>query len=140
MPRTPDPEVGGSSPTRVKLGSNRVVSLSKAHLLPESTGNTQEVVAPSQHDRKIVYRDVKNQINNKTTVKVYNVPELKQSEPKSSQNTKRTYGQPSEQLFPKRWPLSNLKRTRNNINTRKVKHHQDSDTKTGNREPYCNIN
>ena len=36
MPRTPDPEVGGSSP----LGSNRVVSLSKAHLLPQSTGNT----------------------------------------------------------------------------------------------------
>ena len=25
----------------------------------------------------------------------------------NSQNTKRTYGQPSEQLFPKRWPLSN---------------------------------
>ena len=23
----------------------------------------------------------------------------------NSQNTKRTYGQPSEQLFPKRWPL-----------------------------------
>ena len=32
------------------LGSNSVVSLSKAHLLPKSTGNTQEVVAPSQHD------------------------------------------------------------------------------------------
>ena len=42
MPRTPDPEVGG--------GSNRVVSLSKAHLLLKSTGNTQEAVAPSQHD------------------------------------------------------------------------------------------
>ena len=28
-------------------GQNRVVSLSKAHLLPKSTGNTQEVVAPS---------------------------------------------------------------------------------------------
>ena len=25
----------------------------------------------------------------------------------NSQNTKRTYGQPSKQLFPKRWPLSN---------------------------------
>ena len=23
----------------------------------------------------------------------------------NSQNTKRTYGQPSEQLFPKKWPL-----------------------------------
>ena len=48
MPRTPDPEVGGSSPTRVKP----CVSLSKSHkiLLPKSTGNTQEAVAPSQHD------------------------------------------------------------------------------------------
>ena len=45
IPRTPDPEVGGSSP-----GSIRVVSLSKAHLLPKSTGNTQEAVAPSKHD------------------------------------------------------------------------------------------
>ena len=27
------------------------------------------------------------------------------------QNTKRTYSQPSEQLFPKRWPLSNRNRT-----------------------------
>ena len=32
------------------FGSNRVVSLSKAHLLPKSTGNTQEAVALSQHD------------------------------------------------------------------------------------------
>ena len=46
MPRTSDPEVG----VRAPLGSNRVVSLSKAHLLPKSTGNTQEAVAPSQHD------------------------------------------------------------------------------------------
>ena len=29
---------------------NRVVSLSKAHLLPKSTGNTREAVAPYQHD------------------------------------------------------------------------------------------
>ena len=28
----------------------RVVSLSKTHLPPKSTGNTQEAVAPSQHD------------------------------------------------------------------------------------------
>ena len=60
MPRTPDPEVGGSSP----LGSNRVVSLSKVHLLPKSTGNTQEAMALAQHDWKIVYRDVKNQSTN----------------------------------------------------------------------------
>ena len=31
----------------------------------------------------------------------------------NSQNTKRTYGQPSQQLFPKRWPLSNPNRTKN---------------------------
>ena len=47
------------------------------------------------------------------------------------QNTKRTYGQTSEQLFPKRWSLSNPNRTRN-MNTRKVKRHLNSDTKTGN--------
>ena len=29
-----------------------------------------------------------------------------------SQNTKRTYGQPSEQVVPKRWPLSNRNRTK----------------------------
>ena len=69
--------------------------------------------------------------------------ELKQSEPKSSpqnqkreitnitnsQNTKRTYCQPSEQLFPKRWPLSNRNRIRNNMNTHKVKRYRNSDTK-----------
>ena len=40
-------------------------------------------------------------------------PQLQSSKPKrkitnitNSQNTKITYGQPSEQLFPKRWPLS----------------------------------
>ena len=41
----------------------------------------------------------------------------------NSQNTKRTYGQPSEQLFPKRWLLSNQNRTKNDMNTRKVKRH-----------------
>ena len=35
----------------------RVVSLSKTHLLPKSTGNTQEAVAPSRHDW-IVYWDI----------------------------------------------------------------------------------
>ena len=40
-----------------------VVSLSKTNLLPKSAGNTQEAAAPSQHDCKIVYQDVKNQIN-----------------------------------------------------------------------------
>ena len=56
----------------------------------------------------------------------------------NSQNTKRTYGQPSEQLFPKRWPLSNRSRTKNNMNTRKVKRHRNADTKTGNRESQQN--
>ena len=35
-----------------------------------------------------------------------------------SQNTKRTYGQPSEQLFLKRWSLSNPNRAKNYIYTR----------------------
>ena len=43
-----------------------------------------------------------------------------------SQKTKRTYGRPSKQLFPKRWPLSNRNRTKNNMNTHKVKRHQNS--------------
>ena len=57
----------------------------------------------------------------------------------NSQNTKRrTYGQPSEKLLPKRWPLSNPNRTKNNMNTRKLKRHRNSDTKTCNREPQQN--
>ena len=46
-----------------------------------------------------------------------------------SKNTKRTYCQPSEQLFPKRWPLSNRNRIKNDMNTHKVKRHRNSDTK-----------
>ena len=34
-------------------------------------------------------------------------PKREMTDITSSQNTKRTYGQPSELLFPKRWPLSN---------------------------------
>ena len=56
----------------------------------------------------------------------------------NSQNTKRTYCQPSEQLFPKRWSLRNRNRTKNNMDTNKVKIHRNSDTKTGNREPQQN--
>ena len=33
--------------------------------------------------------------------------------------TQRTYGQPSEQLVPERWPLSNPNRTKNNKNIHK---------------------
>ena len=47
MPRTPDPEAGGSSPTRVKP----CCVLEESTFTPEkTTGNTQEAVAPSQHD------------------------------------------------------------------------------------------
>ena len=46
MPRTPDPEVGGSSPTRVKP----CCVLEQGTFTPKSTGNTQEAVALSQHD------------------------------------------------------------------------------------------
>ena len=47
----------------------------------------------------------------------------------NSQNIKRTYGQPSDQLFPKRLLLRNPNRTKNNMITHKVKHHRNSDTK-----------
>ena len=49
----------------------------------------------------------------------------------NSQNTKGTYGQPGEQLFSKRWSLSNPNRTKNNMKTRstKLKRHRNSDTK-----------
>ena len=46
-------------------------------------------------------------------------PKREITEITNSQNTKRTYDQLSEQLFPKRWPLSNRNRTKNNINTHK---------------------
>ena len=39
----------------------------------------------------------------------------------NSKNTNRTYGQPSMQLFPERWPLCNPDRSKINMNTRKVK-------------------
>ena len=45
-------------------------------------------------------------------------PEREITKITNSQNIKRTYGQ----LFPKRWPQSNQNRTKNNMNTRKVKH------------------
>ena len=63
-------------------------------------------------------------------------PQIQPSKPKreityitNCQNTKRTCVQPSQQLFPKRWPLSNRKRTKTNMNTHKVKRHRNSDTK-----------
>ena len=57
----------------------------------------------------------------------------------NSQNTKRTYGQSSEQLFTKWWPLiSNRIQAKTNMDARKVKRHRNSDTKTGNREPQQN--
>ena len=46
----------------------------------------------------------------------------------NSQNTKRTYSQPSARQFRERWPHSNRNRTKN-MNTHKVKHHRNSDTK-----------
>ena len=51
--RTPEREVGGSRPTYA------VVVLEQDRLLPGSTGNTQEAVAPSRHDLKVVDWDVK---------------------------------------------------------------------------------
>ena len=54
--------------------------------------------------------------------------QIQPSKPKR-EITKNTNSQLSEQLFPKWWPLSNPNRTKINMNTRKVKRHQNSDTK-----------
>ena len=56
-------EVGGSILTR------RGVSLSKVHLPPKRTDNTQEAVAPSRHDLKIVNLGVKQKRNGMKTRK-----------------------------------------------------------------------
>ena len=64
MVNTSDP--GSSGRGFEPHSGRRVVSLSKTYLPPKSTGNNQEAVAPSQHDLKIVYRDVKHQIKPRT--------------------------------------------------------------------------
>ena len=61
-----------------------------------------------------------------TTIKVGKDQELKQpqiqqqetTKTANMQNTKRTHGQPSEQLFPKKWSLSNPNRTKSNLITK----------------------
>ena len=50
----------------------------------------------------------------------------------------RTHGQPSGQLFSKRFPLNNQNRTKSIMKKHKVKHHQNFDTRTGNRELHQN--
>ena len=45
-----------------------------------------------------------------------------------NKNTMRTNGQPSGQLFPKRWSRSNPNRTKGIVNEHKLKHHQNSVT------------
>ena len=58
----------------------------------------------------------------------------------NSQNTKRTYGQPSKQLFHKSWSFSNPNRTKNNMSRvmRKpafcICENKDADQLRGNRE------
>ena len=46
----PQKMVGEARWTSGRDSGRRVVSLSKIHLPPKSTGNTQEAVAPSRHD------------------------------------------------------------------------------------------
>ena len=55
--QTLEQEVGGSILTQVTV----LYPLARYIYLPKSTGNTQEAVAPSQHDKKIVDWDVKPQ-------------------------------------------------------------------------------
>ena len=52
-----------------------------------------------------------------------------------SQNTKRTYCKPNEQLSPERWPLSCLNLTKYNIDTQKVKTVQTATKTIKHREP-----
>ena len=56
----------------------RVVSLSKTYLPPKKrTGNTQEAVAPSQHDLNIAFRDVRHITKPKNTLFLYDTTALK---------------------------------------------------------------
>ena len=55
------------------------------------------------------------------------------------QNTKITYGQLGEQLFPKSLPLSNRNGTKNNLTIHKVKRHRNSDTKNRQRRTTTKI-
>ena len=64
--RTPEREVRNRPPPCCVLEQDT--------LLPKSTGNTQEAVAPSRHDRKIVDWDVKPQ--HKQTNKFYYIKKL----------------------------------------------------------------
>ena len=57
------------------------------------------------------------------------IPLTKLEKNANSQNRKGTYGQLSEQLFPKRWLLSNLSRTKNYINKDKMESHKYCDNK-----------
>ena len=56
----------------------------------------------------------------------------------NKQNTKRTYGQPNEQLFPKGGHSATETELKNNMHTHKVKRHRNSDTQKVNREPQQN--
>ena len=56
----------------------------------------------------------------------------------NSQNTKRTYGQPSEQLFPQRWPLSNSNQTKMIWTNTRWNVTETLTPKIGNREPQQN--
>ena len=90
-----------------------------------------------------IYCDVRKEDDIKVKVKYMQRPgtetirtQILSSNPKqeitnitNNQYAKRTYGQPNEQLFPKRWPLSDPNRTKNNMNTRNLKRHHNSDTK-----------
>ena len=53
-------------------------------------------------------------------------PKLEITNITNSQKTKITYGQPSEQIFPKVWPLNNRNRSKTNMDTRKVKRHRNT--------------
>ena len=76
----------------------------------------------SKSDKSYKYAIIRNWSNQNP------IPAFKITKITNSQNSKRTYGQPSGQLFPTLWPLINPNRTKNDIIKHKVKRHRNADT------------
>ena len=83
----------------------------------------------SQHKKtEVVYQPVKSMQRSETGAIRTQLQPSKQKRViiniTNSQNTKRTYGQPSEQLFPKRWPGKPYGEPIITVNRQKVKYRQ----------------
>ena len=151
------PGSGGTIPTRLKncrLGSNASTQPNKKRIVriisfalgiaPESRVHVKVFVPKRYHKlsnrskavmlvwffRRVKVNGMQGSRTEAIRTKIQpSKPKRHITRNKYSQNTKKTYGQPSEQLFPKRCPLSNTNRTKHYMNTRKVKRHRNTDTK-----------